>query len=375
MFNILKKITNINIETVQIEISSHCNASCSYCPQHIYKKNIKRNFLKKEAIENIIKDLNRNTYIHLQGWGEPFLHPDFFEIAEKIKKSGFTTGTTTNAILLDDEHLEKIVDLKIDYLAFSTAGSTIHENDFTRQKTSLDHIRKIIFKLKDIKKRKNSSKPKIHIANILLKSHLKNFFNSDFFYNLIKPDQVVVSSLSLACSENMEEEIFLSDSENSFEITTARFTCFRKKNETPIHYHIVSPFFLTEQCTENIEKTSFIGADGNVHPCVFLGLPLKEKAEIFIRGVKREISPLCFGNIYNQPLKKIWESKDYRRFRKKGQKENPVCRICYKKSIEYVIEEENSIKIDNYDARWQIIRDANKAKKDKERLKHELGQL
>ncbi len=375
MLNIFKKFTNVNIETVQLEISSHCNASCSYCPHHIYKKNIKRNFFKKEAIENIIKDLNINTYIHLQGWGEPFLHPDFFEIAEKIKKSGFKTGTTTNAILLDDEHLEKIVELKIDYLALSTAGSTIQENDLTRKKTSLANIREIIFKLKDIKKRKNSSKPKIHIANILLRSHLNNFFSSDLFYNSIKPDQVVVSSLSLACSENMEKEIFLSDSQNSFEITAARFTCFRKKNETDIHYHIVSPFFLTEKCSENIEKTPFIGSDGNVHPCVFLGIPLKKKAEIFIRGTKREISPLSFGNIYDQPLKKIWKSKNYRRFRKKGLKENPVCRLCYKRSIEYAREEENDMKIDNYDARWQIIRDANKEKKDKERLRDELAKL
>lgn len=372
MLKLIKNLNKLNLKTVQIEVSSYCNASCIYCPHYFFSGKIENNFLPFAAIDIILSNLSPKTYIHLQGWGEPFSHPEFISIARKIKKKGFKTGTTTNGSLLNNDMLEKLVDMKIDYIAFSTAGCTQLSNDFIRKKTSLKDIAEKISILKEIKKIKNSDKPKIHIADILFKSSLEDFFSSHEFYNEVKPDQAVVSSISLACSKEMEKEAFLAESREEFDILKSRLRCFRSKTLTDINYHIIAPDILRKECSEDIKHSLFIGSKGDVFPCVFLGLPLKDKAEIYIRGEKKEISPLSFGNIFESSLKDIRKSKEYKNFLKTCYSSNEICRLCLKRSVDYVEPELNSFNPDSLDERWEIVKSLNQEAEDRKRLEKEL---
>ncbi|MCB9480405.1 MAG: SPASM domain-containing protein [Desulfobacteraceae bacterium] len=355
------------LDWVQIEVSSFCNASCIYCPQTIFKEKIKRNFIDEKAVDSVLSELSPKTYIHLQGWGEPFLNPDFLKILKKIKSKGFMVGTTTNATLLNDEIMEAVVDLELDYLAVSTAGLSSFDNDFTRKNTSLSMIEEKIWKIKSLKTDKNKVLPKIHLANIALKSSADNFFLSEQFLKAVNPDQVVLSSLSLCCTKEMEKEAFLSKTEEEFEVLKSRLSCFKNKTGIDINYHLVSPFILKERCSENIEKTLFIGSDGRVFPCVFLGVPVEEGVFIYERGIKKELINKCFGNIYEESLTKIWNKKDFRKFRKKGYLSNDICSMCLKRSIDYG-NDGTEIMPQSLDAKWELVRQFNRHEEDRVRL-------
>jgi MoaA/NifB/PqqE/SkfB family radical SAM enzyme len=56
--------------------------------------------------------------VHLQGWGEPLLHRQFFEIVARAKKAGCRVGTTTNGILLDRAEIGKLDESGIDIPRF-----------------------------------------------------------------------------------------------------------------------------------------------------------------------------------------------------------------------------------------------------------------
>lgn len=370
--HVLKKfLLKPRLDWVQIEVSSSCNAFCSYCPQTFFKKKFKENFIDEKGIELILSELRPETYIHLQGWGEPFLNPDFLKILKKIKSKGFRAGTTTNGTLLTDEILEGLVDLKLDYLAVSTAGLTEFENDFTRRKTHLSLISEIFEKLKLLKVRKKTGLPKVHLANIVFKSSIENFFTSDEFLTTLNPDQVVLSSVSLCCTEEMEKEAFLAESEHDFEILKSRCRCFKNKTGLDINCHFVSPFILREKCSENIEKTLFIGSAGDVFPCVFLGVPVERGAFVYERGFKKELLNQSFGNIYSESLRSIWNKREYKKFRKKDYLSNDLCSLCLKRSIDFGLENADPMP-QSFDAKWELIRESNKDKEDRARLVREL---
>jgi MoaA/NifB/PqqE/SkfB family radical SAM enzyme len=370
--NVLKKFfLSPGLDWVQIEVSSACNAFCSYCPQTFFKNKIKKNFIDEKVIDSVLSELSPKTYIHLQGWGEPFLHPDFLKILKKIKENGFRAGTTTNATLLTDDILEALVDLKLDYLAVSTAGLNVFENDIIRKKTYLEEISEKIKKLRKIKSEKNSQLPKIHLANILFKSNIENFFGSDEFLRSLNPDQVVVSSVSLCCTKEMEKEAFLAETEQEFEILKSRMHCFKNKTGLDINYHLVSPFVLKKRCSENIDKTLFIGSGGDVFPCVFLGVPVEEGAFVYERGIKKELVNKSFGNIYNESLSSVWNKKEYKKFRKKDWLLNDLCSLCLKRSIDFGIQDSGGMP-QSFDGKWELVREQNKELEDKSRLESEL---
>ena len=296
---ILKEFFKPNIETVQIEVSSNCNASCFYCPLTAYKGKVSKRFIDFSIIENLIPQLKKNAYIHLQGWGEPFTNPDFLKIVKIFKENDFKTGTTTNGMLLTDYDLEEIVDLQLDYIAFSTAGFTPVENDFLRRGTKFEKIIELIEKLKKIKKYKKSDYPKIHIANIGFNENIESLLDSKDILEKIKPDQVVVSSVSFFTNPSLNDQALINKNETAWKYLHKNYEKFRASSGIDLNFHIVSPFILRSTCSEKISKSVFIGSSGDVYPCVFKGLPLSEKVNFFIRGMKREHENLSFGNLFN----------------------------------------------------------------------------
>ena len=60
-------------------------------------------------------------HVHLQGWGEPLLHPDLPGMVAAAKAAGCTVGITTNGDLLS-EALTWIAEAQVDLVTVSVAG-------------------------------------------------------------------------------------------------------------------------------------------------------------------------------------------------------------------------------------------------------------
>lgn len=61
--------------------------------------------------------------MHLQGWGEPFLHPRFMDFAALARKAGCRVSTTTCGLRMDETLAGQIVGSGIDIVAFSLVGT------------------------------------------------------------------------------------------------------------------------------------------------------------------------------------------------------------------------------------------------------------
>ncbi|MFC1729829.1 radical SAM protein, partial [candidate division KSB1 bacterium] len=99
-----------SFEWIQIEVTSHCNCACIYCPHTVCADRWISRHIPLSSIKKLIPAFKKTRLVYLQGWGEPFLHPELFTITEMVKEAGSMVGTTTNGTLLHDEMIEKIVE-------------------------------------------------------------------------------------------------------------------------------------------------------------------------------------------------------------------------------------------------------------------------
>jgi MoaA/NifB/PqqE/SkfB family radical SAM enzyme len=115
--------------------------------------------------------LGKTHLVYLQGWGEPFLHPQFFEMLQTVKEEGCMVGTTTNGTLLDRGLIEGLVDKGLDIIGFSRAGGD-QKNDRIRKGTSIKNVLECMAEIRKVKDKYRVDYPEIQIACMLLRTGL-----------------------------------------------------------------------------------------------------------------------------------------------------------------------------------------------------------
>jgi MoaA/NifB/PqqE/SkfB family radical SAM enzyme len=86
---------------LQVEITSRCNLSCRYCIHHKMAENDKQ--IGDMPFERFVDILDRHQstlqLLHIQGQGEPFLHPRFADMIAESKKRQLTLLAFSNGTL------------------------------------------------------------------------------------------------------------------------------------------------------------------------------------------------------------------------------------------------------------------------------------
>jgi MoaA/NifB/PqqE/SkfB family radical SAM enzyme len=327
-----------NLDWIQVEVSSYCNASCIYCPHTAYKKNWRNRYLSMEAFTNLLSAFRTAKLVYLQGWGEPFTHPQFFEMVRIAKKAGCMVGTTSNGTLLNRDIIARLITEGIDIFGFSLAGVD-EENDRIRKGTRIKKVLECIEEIHGAKQKYVSDTPAIHIAYMLLRSGLDAIEKLPEFLCRTGADQTVVSSLSFVTSPAMEPESVLSTREKEYSELKRRFIQIRDEsanNGAGVHFHVVSPVKNQFSCSENIPHAVVVGSDGSISPCVMKQIPVKGETDYYFRGQKHRQKNLSFGNIHTDSLNTIWHRKEYRKLTRNFHKAKApnVCRDCLKRNID-----------------------------------------
>jgi len=322
------------LDWIQVEITSFCNSGCLYCPQRAYRNRWDARQLPLEAFATLLPALKRTRLVYLQGWGEPFLHPGFFEMLRIGKSAGARVGTTTNGTLLDPSAAERLAAGGLDIIAFSLAGIS-PENDRIRNGTSLKAVLKSIEDLHRARNRHGVRSPAIHVAFLILRSQIDEIDRMpDFFANL-GVDQVVVSSLSLVTSPDWSTEAILADTPEQWAELQGRIQQVREAGASrgvDIHFQLASPRAGPSPCDENVSRALVVGANGDISPCVMTNIPVKDEAACYFDRQPYPLPRLRFGNIGNRTIREIWHQRDYRAFRRQWAGSNlpDLCRRCYK---------------------------------------------
>jgi MoaA/NifB/PqqE/SkfB family radical SAM enzyme len=322
-----------SLDWIQVEVTSCCNATCSYCPRTVYREAWLNRNLSLEAFERLTPAFTRAKMVFLQGWGEPFLNSDLMTMARIAKKAGCKVGTTTNGMLLNEKIIYQLIECGMDVLAFSLAGID-EKNDALRQGTRLDTILGAIHLLQEIKKNWGKELPAVHIAYILLRSRLGDIEGLPFFLQGLAVSQVVVSTLDFVPCKELEGETIKPSTAEEYEELRARLDAVKVETEqlgVRFHYRLHGAGEGTTTCTENIQRALFVSSDGRVSPCVFTNLPISQDTQICFNGDQR-YRRLTFGNVGDASIGDIWRGRAYRDFRESfyGMRLPSICQDCPK---------------------------------------------
>jgi MoaA/NifB/PqqE/SkfB family radical SAM enzyme len=321
------------LDWIQVEVTTHCNASCTYCPHTVYKDSWIDRHISLSTYERLLPAFRQTRLVHLQGWGEPLLNPALFEMAALAKEAGCDVGITTNGTMLDATTAVRAVEIGLDIIAFSLAG-TDEKNDIARKGTHLSEVLDAIEAVNREKKRAGTRKPSIHIAYMLMRSGIGDL---DGLPGLLRGrgiDQVVITTLDFVPSPDMmREAIIPSDKAAHDELIShlERVVQSGKDAGLDIHYYLTHPGISNRVCTENPQRALFVSSDGTISPCVFTNLPVSE-AKYVSNGEIRPYRALTFGNIKDYSLAGRWRRRDYSAFRASFTRGDPVepCDRCYK---------------------------------------------
>lgn len=318
---------------LQLEVTSYCNASCLYCPRTVYREQWDNRHLPEAVWEKLAPVFPRTDLVYLQGWGEPLLHPEFFNLARRVCEAGSRVGFTTNGMLLDREKMELILDLEFYVVAFSLAG--VRRNDIVRRGTKLEQVLNALEVLASLREKRGLKYPRLHVAYMLLRPDLEELPEVPPLLASRGADEVVISTLDFVPSPELEGEAILPKDKRELRQVKHYLKLAVKagrKAGIAVHYHLPYPWKRYLYCTENVLRAAFIGVKGTVAPCTFTNLPVTTAPSFVRQGKTLTYEPLIFGDLNQQSLEEIWSGPLYQAFRASFRKKElfPPCRECPK---------------------------------------------
>jgi MoaA/NifB/PqqE/SkfB family radical SAM enzyme len=338
-------VTPLRFDWIQVEVSAVCNASCAYCLLTCYKSQWGGDLMDMQTFETLKPNFAITDLVFLQGWGEPLLHPQFWDMVKEVKSAGAKVGFTTNGMPLTDKHLHHLFTEQVDIMGISLAGANAATHEKFRQGCDFVRIDEALSKLKQIKNEHQTAGPSIHLAFMLLKSNWRELEQLPQLASEWGVKQVVVNNLSFVSTPAMQEESLLLHPELWSEVNAALESAKQGAAEQGIMLHYYQPH-MEERCaicTENILKACFVSYRGDVSPCVMTNISLKpgETVDYWFQNKTYQVENYLFGNINERSLPKIWKDKKAREFRAAfeqrlamehpGTHQLPVpCRRCYK---------------------------------------------
>jgi len=322
----LNKIGSPTLDWVQVEVTTHCNAACIYCPHTLLKNRWTSRHMPLELFQQLIPFLKYTDLVYLQGWGEPLLNKDFFKMVRICKDRGKRVGFTTNGMLLTEDTLRKLVDLELDILGISLAGTSAATHDKIRKKTRFNEIVRHLERLGRTKREKKSPVPAVHLAYLMLTSNFHDLEPIVAFAKSVGAKQIVASNLTLIIDPRLSSEAIFNDTSRTdhYRIALEEIKDTAARKDLVFDYHGPGLDENSTRCRENVRHACVINVRGDVGPCVLtnavlgssLECPDRQPTHYTFKNRRLPIRAMSFGNIGHETLTRIWNKEKYMRFRK-----------------------------------------------------------
>ena len=183
--NFLKIYTSFHVSRLQkrsihrgnplkigIEPTTFCNLRCPECPSGL------RSFtrptgmmnldLYKELMDQLAPDL---VYLLLYFQGEPYLHPQFHEMATYAKQKGIFSASSTNGHYLNEKNARATVESGLSELIISVDGTTQESYENYRIGGKLETVIQGIRNLVHCRKELNSLSPHIVLQFLVVRQN------------------------------------------------------------------------------------------------------------------------------------------------------------------------------------------------------------
>jgi radical SAM protein with 4Fe4S-binding SPASM domain len=319
---------------VQIEPVGQCNLRCQMCPI-IFRKDGPPHgplaFMDFDLFTRIVDEMSRGSEVHLQGLGEPTMHPRFFEMVRYAVDRGMIVSTNSNLTLLRRAKAEDCIASGLEWLHISIDGATPETYEAIRKRARLDRVLENLENLLASRSLMGSITPHLRLVAVVMRMNLHE----------------LPALVRLAHQWEMEE-FFVQHLAHDFQESTL-----------PVHYEPMREFvdqqtllhedparidhYFEEAKRVAVEvglKLRLPRTRRRVHPG---GTPGRTRCDWPWRGMYLSYQglamPCCmvatpdranFGRVGKGGIHEVWNSSAYEEFRKKLDSDDPpeICRSC-----------------------------------------------
>lgn len=308
---------------LEMEVTTACYLKCIHCEHTYFDKTYLNQHLSLESLVKVLDTAPNLKWINLTGEGTAILNPEFNLMVEEVKRRGIYLDFSHDFVKLPDETARLWVTSGVDRIYWSFDGCTKETYEKIRVGADFEKVKENVRKLIAYKKEYNSPLPEICFRFAFFKDNvhevkhlpvfLSNIVGGDVKLYGDEPSINIVALLEFEETKGWEREI----SKEDVEWTDAA----AKDLGLTIYWshitHIEEEKAPMSYCTFWSEP--YIMITGHVVPC----------CAVLMSNARTKLETLAFGNINEQSLKEIWDSKYFKEFRKIiVDPRAPVPRVC-----------------------------------------------
>ena len=128
---------------IQLEPVGQCNLRCQMCAIQFRQDGPPYGppaFMPFDTFTRLVDQFDGLREMHLQGLGEPMMHPRFFDMVAYAVGKGIKVSTNTNLTLLTPQRAEKCVTSGLASLHVSLDGATAETFERIRVRAHFDRV-------------------------------------------------------------------------------------------------------------------------------------------------------------------------------------------------------------------------------------------
>ncbi len=280
------------------------------CPQSALAERWLEGDLSNATWAHLQPDLALARHVHLQGWGEPLLHPEIERMAHDAENAGCRVGLTTNGDGLG-EATPWVADGGLDVLAVSVAGDAEH-NRRLRDGSSLDDV---LAAVTDIARRRRRRRPRLHVSYLLTRTNVSDLPGVVRAAGVAGADTVLVNHLDCPPTPQLHSlAVWAGDGVDS-EVLDVFDQSRReaRRHRVDLQLPATAP---EEMLTCDLDPRSIVSVrwDGRLAPCVMLNLPVEGPIPRVVDGEVIAIDCSATADLAEISLREYLESAGYRAF-------------------------------------------------------------
>jgi radical SAM protein with 4Fe4S-binding SPASM domain len=319
---------------IQIEPVGQCNLRCTMCPIQFRQDGPPYGppaFLPFETFTRLVDEFTGLKQLHLQGLGEPMMHPRFFDMVSYGVGKGIQVTTNSNLTLINPKRAEACVTSGLDTLHISVDGASPEMYERIRVRGKFERVMRNIGQVLQARERLRSELPHLHMVTVIMKQnlhelpalvrlahewqmeemfvqHLSHDFNEATLPALYQPMRDYVNEQTLLTQDLGRIERYFGEARQIAQELGIKLRLPRTRTRV---YPAGTPG--RERCSWPWTG-AYISYQGYAMPCCMIATP--------DRG--------HFGNLVEQGVEATWNGPAYQTFRDQLASENPpdVCRSC-----------------------------------------------
>jgi radical SAM protein with 4Fe4S-binding SPASM domain len=319
---------------LQIEPVGQCNLRCQMCPIQFRQDGPPWGplaFMEWDTFTTVIDGFTGLQDLHLQGLGEPMMHPRFFDMVEYAVARGIRVTTNSNFTLVNKRRAERCVTCGIDTLHASIDGATAATYERIRVRSHLDRVLTSLSNLRAAKARHGATTPKVRMVSVIMRQNLHELPDLVRFAHRWEMDGLFVQHL---CHDFGESSLpahyrptrdFVQD-QTLFEVELDRVEHYFGMarvvaDELGVDLRLPrTRMRIYESGTPGRSRCSwpwtggYVSYQGYAMPCCMVSTPDR----------------INFGNMGEQGVDAVWNSAEFESFRDQLDSDSPpeICKSC-----------------------------------------------